>query len=64
MDGAAVTPTDLKQWRGNRSRAEVARLLGCGERSIINWETVREPPQYIALAIAALQFNLPPYGSK
>ena len=57
-----MTSAELRSWRGDRSRAEVAALIGCGERSILNWEKGRTVPHYIALAIAALQFNLPPYG--
>lgn len=57
-----MTSTQLRTWRGDRSRAEVAALIGCAERSILNWEKGRDVPRYIALAIAALQFNLPPYG--
>jgi len=59
-----MTSADLRTWRGDRSRAEAAQAIGCSERSILNWEQGRAIPRYIALAIAALQFDLPPYGQR
>ena len=45
------------------SQAEAARRLGCSARSIVNWEQgTNQIPKSIALAVAAVAMNLPPYG--
>jgi len=62
-----MTPKELIDWRTRHglSQAKAAEMLGCSRRGIQLWEkgdgTI---PQTIALAIAAVQFNLPPYGRK
>lgn len=46
----------LPEWR-------VAEMLGCGRNSITSWKR-GGAPRYIALAIAALEKELPPWKSK
>lgn len=47
------------------SQVEAARKLGCSTRSIVNWEHgVGHIPDTIALAVAAVVMNIPPYGKK
>lgn len=58
-----MTPASLKAWRARHklSRRAAAEQLGCGERSIRNWEGGVNPiPRYIALACAAISNGLPP----
>lgn len=60
-----MSPARLTEWREGRglSKAAACRLLGVG--SVNTWTLyesgVRPVPRYIALAIAAVQFDLPPY---
>lgn len=62
-----MTPKELIAWRKRLkiSQARAAELLGCSRRGIQLWEAGTNPiPKTIALAIAAIQFDLPPYGRK
>lgn len=60
-----MTQHDLIAWRGSKTIAEAASLIGVSVRSIINWERgVYKIPRYVALAISAVQMGLPPYGSR
>jgi len=55
---------ELRQ-RFHWSQAEAARQLGCSARSIVNWENgTNKIPKSIALAVAAVAMNVPPYGKK
>jgi DNA-binding transcriptional regulator YiaG len=59
-----MTPADFTAWRSHLglSRAEAARRLGCGPNQPRIWEDGETPvPTYIALACAALAFDLPPW---
>lgn len=61
-----MTPDELIAWRKKNRlpQTKTARILGCPRHGIRNWETGKNPvPKTIALAIAAVQFGLPPYGS-
>lgn len=55
----------LTEWRESRglSKAAACRLLGVGSRN--TWDRYesgeRAIPAYIAYAVAAIQFELPPY---
>lgn len=58
---------ELRDWRKQHklSQAAAARLIGCSRRGLQQWEKGVNPiPKNIALAIAAVQFGLPPYGKK
>jgi len=62
-----MTAEELLQWRKRHklSQQRAADMLGCSRRGIQQWEKGMYPiPKTIALAIAAIQFNLPPYGRK
>lgn len=62
-----MTPKELIAWRKRMklSQAKAAELIGCSRRGLQLWESGANPiPKSIALAIAAIQFNLPPYGKK
>jgi transcriptional regulator with XRE-family HTH domain len=62
-----MTPTELIAWRKKNglSQAKAAEVIGCSRRGIQLWESgENEIPKNIALAISAIQFNLPPYGKK
>lgn len=53
-----MTPAELRQWRKRRSlsQGKAALLLGCGRRSLQNWERgVHDIPRYIELACWALE---------
>lgn len=62
-----MTPEELKRWRKRLglSQQKAADLLGCSKRAIQNWEASKTGiPKSIALAVAAVSFDLPPYGKK
>lgn len=62
-----MTPKELKEWRKRMrfSQEKAAELIGCSKRAIQLWEAGKNKiPKYVAMAIAAIQFNLPPYGKK
>lgn len=62
-----MTPDELIKWRKkNRlSQQKAADLIGCSRRGLQQWEKGVNPiPKPISLAVAALQFDLPPYGKK
>jgi transposase len=60
--------TDFRNWlaackeRG-LSEWQAAELLGCGRNSITSWKR-NGAPQYIGLAIAALEEGLKPWKTK
>lgn len=57
-----MNPSDFTAWRAHLglSRAEASRRLGCGINQPQIWEEGKTTiPVYIALACAALAFNLP-----
>lgn len=59
-----MTADDFIAWRAHMkiNRAEAARRLGAHPNSITNYERGRtEIPLHVALACAALAFNLPPW---
>ena len=62
-----MTTLELIEFRQSKSprwsRAYCAMRLGCSERAITNWENGRPIPMYIAMACAAVEANLKPYGS-
>lgn len=58
-----MTPDSLIAWRKRLglTQAEAAFALGCGLRSITNWEGGdSEIPRYIALACAAIKRRMKP----
>lgn len=60
-----MTAKELRNWRLRLrlSQARAAEILGCSRRAIQNWEKgSNKIPKTVALAIAAVQFDLPPYG--
>lgn len=62
-----MTSDDLKHWRITRvlSQAEAAKRIGCSRRGYQRWESGKSPiPKYIAMAVAAVSMNLPPYGRR
>ena len=62
-----MTADELRAWRKKNklSQVKAAEILGCSRQGIRNWEAGKNPvPKSIALAIAAVQFGLPPYGRK
>lgn len=62
-----MTPKELIAWRKRLrlSQAKAAVLLGCSRSGIQKWERGQYPiPKTVALAIAAVAFDLPPYGKK
>ncbi|MBP8234615.1 MAG: helix-turn-helix transcriptional regulator [Rhizorhabdus sp.] len=62
-----MTPEELKNWRRRMklSQAKAAEMIGCSRRGLQQWESGKtEIPKSIALAVAAVAFDLPPYGSK
>tara|TARA_B100001079_G_scaffold54245_1_gene45264 strand:+ start:2620 stop:2832 length:213 start_codon:yes stop_codon:yes gene_type:complete len=58
-----MTTDDFVEWRSRAglSRAAAARELGCSPKTVAAYESGQAIPRYIALAIAAIQFGLPPY---
>lgn len=59
-----MTPARLIEWRESRglSKAAACRLLGVGSTNTWRmYESGKPIPAYIAYAIAAIQFGLPPY---
>ena len=60
--------SDFRNWlalcreRG-LSEGQVAELLGCGRNSVTAWKR-NDAPQYIALAISALEEGLKPWKTK
>jgi transcriptional regulator with XRE-family HTH domain len=60
-----MTPDRLTEWRESRglSKAAACRLLGVGSvKTWARYESGERPiPRYVALAITAVQHNLPPY---
>jgi len=62
-----MTAKELAAWRKRLglSQAAAAELIGCSRRGFQMWESGKNAiPKNIALAIAAIQFNLPPYGKR
>lgn len=62
-----MTAAQFREWRARMSfsQAEAAARLGCSKRSVQNWESgTNDVPTYIALAISAVNMNLPAYGAK
>lgn len=62
-----MTAEELIEWRKRLklSQAKAAELLGCSRRGLQQWETGKHKiPKTVALAVAAVSFNLPPYGKK
>ena len=62
-----MTPKELIDWRTRLgiTQTRAAELLGCSRRAIQLWEAGKNDiPKNIALAVAAVQFGLPPYGKK
>ena len=58
---------ELIEWRKrlNLTQTKAAELIGCSRRGLQKWEKGESPiPKNIALAVAAISFNLPPYGKK
>jgi hypothetical protein len=56
-----MTAADFRAWLAHmafKSDTEAARALGCGRNSIAAWKK-KAPPDYIALACAALAYGLP-----
>lgn len=62
----AMNGEQLKQWREGRgwSKLHVAEVLGCSRNSVRAWESGQKIPDYVALAIAAVQMGLPAYGEE
>lgn len=61
-----MTADELKQWRErlHLSQAAAADLIGCSRRAYQNYEAGKSAiPKSIALAVSAVLFNLPPYGT-
>lgn len=60
--------SDFRAWLAlckerNMSEADCANLLGCGRNSVTRWK--RYPaPEYIGLAISALERDLPAWRNK
>lgn len=62
-----MTAAELLKWRQRLgiSQIKAAELIGCSRRGYQMWESGKSDiPKSIALAIAAIQFDLPPYGKK
>ena len=61
-----MTSDELIAWRQRLklTQAEAATKLGCGRRSLQQWEKGAEIPLYIALACAAVAHGLPPVGGR
>ena len=58
-----MTPASFIAWRDRNGFNVVAasRALGCSRRAIQSWEAGKTRiPRYVALACAAISFNLPP----
>lgn len=63
-----MTGSDLVEWRRrlNLTQAAAAAALGCGRRSLQQWEDPARPqgvPKYIGLACAALALGIREYPS-
>lgn len=59
-----MTGDELKMWRADvgLSRLSASKRLGCSRTAYCRWEDgLSTIPLYIALACAAVAFNLPPY---
>lgn len=59
-----MTPDELRKWRlsAKLSQAAAAELIGCSRRALQYYEAGRAVPKNIALAIAAVNAKLKPYG--
>ena len=58
-----MTSATLIAWRKRLALSQdaAAKALGCGRRSIQQWEAGMHPvPRYIALACAAVAMGIPP----
>jgi transcriptional regulator with XRE-family HTH domain len=56
-----MTPADLHAWRKRLglSQAAAAEALGCGRRSLQQWEAgIHLIPLYIALACDAIEYGI------
>lgn len=61
-----MTPDDFIQWRKSRglTGAAASRILGIAPNTVTAYEKGRaEIPRHIALACAAVAFDLPPWRS-
>lgn len=61
-----MTPDDLITWRKrlNLTQEAAAEKLGCGRRSLQQWEGgIHDIPKYIGLACAALALGIVEYPS-
>ena len=61
-----MTPAQFTEWRGRMglSKTAAAEALGISRNMPQRYETGAAPiPRYVALACAAVSFNLPPYGA-
>jgi transcriptional regulator with XRE-family HTH domain len=62
-----MTADELKKWRAKLglSQLNAASLIGISRRGYQIYEGGSRPvPRTVALAVAAVQFDLPPYGRK
>ena len=62
-----MTPAEFTEWRGllGLSKTAAARTLGISRNMPHRYENGEAPiPRYVALACAAVAFNLPPYGAR
>ena len=60
-----MTKNEFLEWRKRNgfTQAEAARRIGCSKRALQYWEKGIHPiPKYVTMAVAAVQYNLPPYG--
>jgi transcriptional regulator with XRE-family HTH domain len=62
-----MTAEELKKWRDKLRLSQIAAaaILGISRRGYQTYENGSRPiPKTVALAVAAVQFDLPPYGRK
>lgn len=61
-----MTGEDMMRWRKTLKikRSEASRILGMSPHTIKNYEECGvKVPLYVALACAAILYNVPPYGA-